>query len=405
MYKILIFGGTTEGRILTERLSRYNIDITVSVATETGRDVLPKGDNIKCLVNRLTREEMAKLIGSGFNLVIDATHPYASEVTENILAASKESNVEYIRLLRKEEKVASCIYVKSIDEAIDYLNTVDGNILLTTGSRDLHEFIKVNNYETRVFARVLPTVDVMEKCYSIGLKAKNIIAMQGPFTLELNSAILAQINAKYMVTKESGDVGGFQEKVDAALKSMAQLIVIGRPLKEIGYSLEEIEQRILSHLKLDYKKEDIKRYFPLFVDLEDKLVKVFGGGNIALRRIKTLLNFNCKVEVIAPKVLDEIKTLEIEGKIKLTLETYNEGDCKGSDIVLALTDNREVNHRIYSECTELNILCNIGDKKEECSFYFPGVVIKDNVVVGVTASGLNHSEAKKVTRIVRDIFN
>lgn len=400
MCKILIFGGTTEGRVLAERLLKHNIDVTVSVATESGKEVLKK--DIKCLVNRLNKDEMKSLIKE-YNLIIDATHPYAVEATENISLACIEESKEYIRLIRKEETAENAIYVKDIAEAIEYLNSVEENILLTTGSRDLHMFLKIKDFNERVYARVLPTIDVLKKCNELGLKTKNIIAMQGPFTKETNIAILKQINAKYMVTKESGKVGGFREKVEAAALANAKLIVIGRPLNENGFTLDKIERKIIKDFNIDIK-EEYTRYFPLFINLNGKTVRVFGAGVIATRRIKTLLDFNCNIEVISPSASEEIKALSKENRIKHIKREYSIGDCREASLVLAATNNREANHSIYLECKEKNILCSIADSKDECSFYFPGVVCSENIVVGVTASGKSHRAAKIATEKVRNLF-
>lgn len=401
MYKVLIFGGTTEGRILAEKLCSYNISVTVSVATLSGRDAVTEKENLKCVVNRLNSEEMEELIKE-YNIVVDATHPYASEVTENIIKASTKVNIPYLRLLRCEQKVDNCVYVKTVEEAVDYVDKFQGNILLTTGSKDLHKFTSINDFKDRVYARVLPSIEVMEKCFSLGLTAKNIISIMGPFSLDMNIALIKKVNAKFIITKESGSIGGFSEKVEAATKTGAKLIVIGRPLKETGYSLEEVEKRILSGFNIE--KKSLNPYFPMFVDLKDKNIIVFGGGNIALRRINTLLKFNCNIKVIAPTLLKEIKDLHNKGRVSIQERGYVKGDCTGYDIALSLTNNRDVNCSVYSECKGLNIPCNIVDSKEECSFYFPGIALKDNLVVGVTASGQDHKLAKEVTNNIKAII-
>ncbi len=397
MSKVLIFGGTTEGRLLSERLLKHKIDFTLSVATEGGYDmVMDLG--VKCLVNRLSENDMVRLL-KDFNLVVDATHPYAKEATENILGACKSTNTKYIRLLRESVNSKGFICKNSIEEVVNYLNKVDGNILLTTGSKNLHEFKNINEFEKRVYPRVLPTVDAIEKCSSLGFKINNIIAVMGPFSEDMNISIINKVNAKYVVSKESGTVGGLLEKISACEKTGAKLIVIGRENNEVGYSLDEVENIILK----DFNIDAVNRYFPMFVDLKNKNIKVFGAGEIATRRIKTLLNFTSNIEVISPSVTDDLNHIINSGKIKYIKDEYKEKYVTG-DIILSLTNSREVNNKVYLKCREKGILCNIGDKKEECDFYFPGVAFKNNVVVGVTSSGENHSEAKKVTQSIKALI-
>lgn len=402
MYKVLIFGGTTEGRILSKRLLNYNLDVTVSVATDAGRDALRDIKGVRCLVNRLDSNEMNKVLKS-YDIVIDATHPFASEVTNNIALSCRELNLTYFRLIRDESEVDEGIYLKNIYEAVEYLKNTKENILLTTGSKDLHLFSSIENFSKRIFARVLPTVDIMKKCYDIGFTSENIIAVRGPFTLDMNTAIINLVNAKYIVTKESGDIGGFNEKVKAAKLTGSKLIVIGRPEKEKGYSINEIEKKVLDYFNIDYKIEN-QSYFPMFINLKDKDIKVFGGGKIATRRIKTLLNFSNNINVISPNISKEIQSLLDGEQIKVEFREYKKGDCNGADMVLGLTNSRDVNHEIYKECKKIGIHYNIGDKKEECNFYFPGVVKKEHLVIGVTASGSDHTLAKSTVEDIKDML-
>jgi len=112
--------------------------------------------------------------------------------------------------------------------------------LVTTGSKELKKYTALTDYKNRVYARVLSTAEVAAACKEIGFEGKNLICMQGPFSEELNYAMLKQLNAAYLVTKCSGAAGGFEEKCEAALRAGAKLIMIGRPEKEEqGISLKE----------------------------------------------------------------------------------------------------------------------------------------------------------------------
>ena len=144
-------------------------------------------------------------------------------------------------------------------------------------------------------------------------------------------------------------------------------------------------------------------YFPLFVDLTKKSIIVIGAGKIAARRVKSLLPFVGDMKVIAPEVSSEITEMAAssEGALVIEQRPFEPSDLDGADVVLAVTNDKELNTRIGALCKEKKILVNVSHEKELCDFYFPGVVQKDNVVIGITASGKDHSEARKVTEQIR----
>lgn len=244
MYKLCVFAGTTEGRELVEFLAAQNVSVTACVATEYGETLLTPSDNLTISAGRLDSDEMAELFrGEQFMLVIDATHPYASVVTENIAEACAAAGVEYLRLLRTgAEMPEDAVFVKDIEEAVVYLNNTEGKILLTTGSKELHKFADLRDFAERVYARVLPMEESLRLCQASGVKSANILAMQGPFSVEMNTAILRCTDAKYMVTKDSGTTGGFDEKISAAREAGAKLVVIGRPPQRAGLTFLEIRE-------------------------------------------------------------------------------------------------------------------------------------------------------------------
>ena len=240
MYKLCIFAGTTEGRELVTFLSTQDAKVTACVATEYGQTLLPAYENLTVSSGRLSQEEMEQLLlREHFHLVIDATHPYAAVVTENIAAACRTVGAEYIRLLRDDSCIPkNAIFVQSIPEAAAYLDKTVGNILLTTGSKELRLYSALTDFASRAYARVLPMDESLRLCREAGLQPSHILAMQGPFSKELNIAMLRTVNAAYMVTKASGVAGGFDEKMSAAKDTGVIPIVIGRPPQREGLDLE-----------------------------------------------------------------------------------------------------------------------------------------------------------------------
>ena len=144
-------------------------------------------------------------------------------------------------------------------------------------------------------------------------------------------------------------------------------------------------------------------YFPLFVDLTKKSIIVIGAGKIAARRVRSLLPFVGDMKVIAPEISSEITEMAAasEGALVIEQRPFESSDLDGADMVLAVTNDKELNTRIGTLCNEKKILVNVSHEKELCDFYFPGVVQKDNVVIGITASGKDHSKARNVTEQIR----
>lgn len=252
MKQILIFGGTTEGRILANTLSKAKIICTVCVATEYGEEMLKKNDYINIHCGRMNEKEMIEFLKKeDYFIVIDATHPYALEVSKNIKSASKTANILYIRLKRKNENIQKQSFIHIFNnnqECVEYLEKTKGNILLTTGSKEIPVYTNNNLLKERIVARVLPVNSSIDICHENGIDRKHIIAMQGPFSVRMNESFIKEYNIKYMVTKECGRTGGFEEKIEAVKNSLIEMCVIKNPEKEEGLSFEEV----YSFLKKEY---------------------------------------------------------------------------------------------------------------------------------------------------------
>ena len=149
---------------------------------------------------------------------------------------------------------------------------------------------------------------------------------------------------------------------------------------------------------------DKKPYFPIFVDLSDKHIVVVGAGTIAKRRIRTLVSFTNHLTVIAPEVNRELLDKEKDGRIRIRRKNYEREDIYDADYVIAATNDHQINSDIYSACKCMGIQVNVCSDKTKCDFYFPGIVQNGNVVIGVTASGADHKEARKTTEKIKSIF-
>jgi precorrin-6x reductase len=237
--KVLVFGGTTEGAELARRLPRPGLEVAVSVATDYGAELL-RGRNVKVLLGRLNQGEMAELMAE-YDAVIDATHPYAAQVSENIAAAAAQLGLPVYRLLRSDDGgEGDWIEVPDAVQAARRLAALPGNILLTTGSKDLAAYTALEDYRERVWVRILPSQESLAQALELGYPPRHLIAMHGPFSEELNLALMHQLDIRVLVTKRSGSAGGFPEKVRAARQAGAALLVLSRPTREQGETLEEI---------------------------------------------------------------------------------------------------------------------------------------------------------------------
>lgn len=259
MSKILVFAGTTEGRLLAEYLGRQKMSAYICVATEYGGQLIQENEYIRVSSKRLNTQEMEALITEEeIPIVVDATHPYAVEVSANIRKACEETRCEYVRLLRASIDLAAddqTVYVDSVDEAVTFLKETTGNILATTGSKELFKYTAIPDFENRVFARVLSTAEVAKSCSELGFTGKHLICMQGPFSEELNTAMLKQFDCQWLVTKEAGKNGGYEEKIRAAKKAGARVVLIGRPVEETGRSLEEVKRYLAEKFQIKVKRE------------------------------------------------------------------------------------------------------------------------------------------------------
>ncbi len=244
MSDVIIFGGTTEGRRLAEFCGEHKIQTVVCVVSEYGEMLVPESPSVRVIRRALEKDEMEALfVAEKPSLVLDATHPYARVVTENVTQVCQKMGIVWYRVLRKSEletkNADSIVTVDSVDQAVEWLKSHEGTVLVTTGSKELVKYTAIPDYKERIFARILPDSQALLNSETLGFPRNHMIAMQGPFSLEMNIATMRMTGANYLVTKESGHAGGFLDKIHAAEVVGATALVIGRPLKETGISLEE----------------------------------------------------------------------------------------------------------------------------------------------------------------------
>ena len=239
MRRAVLFAGTGEGREIAEFCERKRIPILVCVATEYGASLLPQSKTVTVRTGRMDEREMTELFWKETApLVIDATHPYAELVSRNLRKACEETGKQYRRVLRRSENMTGCVVCRTVEEVIEKLNDNEKPILLTVGSKLLPQFTQVKDYDKRCAVRLLPSG--VETALHFGFLPERIISGKGPFSEEETIEQLRRFQAKILVTKESGQRGGFREKIQAANACGALPLVLARPAEETGSSLEEI---------------------------------------------------------------------------------------------------------------------------------------------------------------------
>lgn len=248
--KLLVYAGTQDGREIALLLADNGIETDVCVATSYGEEMFVSHALIHIRTGRMNAEEMQQLMEENTYLaVIDATHPYATEVSKNIFMAAESVHLPYYRYSRDVEEITyekNIHYVDSIQDAARLLNQMPGKILLTTGSKDLHTFAKLVEDKERLVVRVLPSIESISLCEQAGIGHKQMIAMHGPFSVAMNEAILMQYQIQILVTKETGTIGGYPAKLEAARKANIQTVVIRNPELQKQYNLQQLLEVLTS---------------------------------------------------------------------------------------------------------------------------------------------------------------
>lgn len=234
---IWLIGGTSNSREVSRHLRENKMPHIVTVATEYGKKLYEDTD---VRVGRMDSNDMSSFIKvNRIDKIIDATHPYAIDVSKNSLEVASSFNIPHIRFERKTLDYKNSKKFDDYEEIVEYLKDREGNVLVTTGSNNL----KVFGGDSRYYVRILPVEVSIRKAIEENISPKNIIALQGPFNDEFNRAIIKNYSIKYMLTKESGAEGGEKEKIDACIGEDIELLVIRRPkvnYNKVVYRLEDI---------------------------------------------------------------------------------------------------------------------------------------------------------------------
>ncbi|MEC0172480.1 precorrin-6A reductase [Paenibacillus graminis] len=249
---IFILCGTSDARELALALSREQLPLLASVVTPSAAERL-EAAGITTRVGRLDQQGMiACLRELGCSAIIDASHPFAQEAHDHAMGAAAALGLPYLRYERRSLMYGQhprLLVVSSYEEAARRAKQLKGSVMLTTGGKTLEIFAEalLGDPAIRLTVRLLPCLENMQKCHLLGIEQRNIIALQGPFSRELNEALYKQYGTQVMVTKESGAEGSLDEKVHAALDMGIYVILIARPqafYKEYGAVYGSFEEMV-----------------------------------------------------------------------------------------------------------------------------------------------------------------
>lgn len=242
---IIILGGTKEGRELFYLLQKKGLPCIICVVSDYGKHVLAGSDSDVYLgsLNSQEIKELVKKKGSEF--LVDATHPFAVKASKNAIKASQETGATYVRLERKREQLLRHELIKTIEEFNEleaYLS--EGRVVFhTAGSKILDNMVSLTRRKkSRLVVRIPPFISTLKKCLELGIAPENLVIIQGPCTRELNRELFKHFEADLVLTKESGEAGGQESKVLAAVDLGIEIVVWRRPELSYPISFDSIEK-------------------------------------------------------------------------------------------------------------------------------------------------------------------
>lgn len=230
MRNCLVLGGTSETKKILDQLSDEYNKIYVTVATEYGYEIFKELENekVKIILKRFDEESLKDFISSfSIGEIIDTTHPYATEISALSRNVSSSLNINYISMIREtslDYPYEKLVYITSYEAAGNFVMERDLlPSLITTGSKNSHRFSSIAHSS---YIRILPFEESIIKVKRSGFPSKNIIAMHGPFNVDLNVAIIRQFGIKSIITKNSGESGGLLEKIKSAEICNITIVVV-----------------------------------------------------------------------------------------------------------------------------------------------------------------------------------
>ncbi|MBV8046995.1 MAG: precorrin-3B C(17)-methyltransferase [Paludibacterium sp.] len=230
---VWVFAGTSDGNRLAQQLAETGQAVVVSSASEYGAEQAQLScPNVTTVSGRLGLERRRELMTQAHaRAIVDATHPYASEISQQLIELSTQLGLRYLRFERSSQ-IADfpARRVADMDEAAQLAMRLGGRIFLATGSKDLARFMQAPGAEHKQwFLRMAPDPLQLQRALDLGVPRGHLCAMQGPFSQEANETLWRDWGIDCVVSKESGEAGGYRAKAEAAARMGIPFIVVDRP--------------------------------------------------------------------------------------------------------------------------------------------------------------------------------
>ena len=406
--KVILFGGTTEGGKLAQTLAINGVEVTLFVATEYAERLLPSVGGCTIIARRINETEMIRYFRDNpCDVVIDATHPYARLATHNIRRACETTKTPYRRLLRsKSGKRTNLSYVANATKAAELLRREIGNVFLAVGSNELEPFTTLDDFTARCYVRILPMIESLQKTVGLGFRNSNIICMQGPFDEQTNRVMLRTTNARFLITKDSGDIGGFEAKINAAEQCGCRVIVLERPEEQSGFSFDELCGQFGIENCNGFNSNTENTFFPLFVDMKGKRVLIVGGGNVAERRAMILRKFGASITIITPEVTQQLAEMIDRKEMLHVNRKYDQGDIERFEafLTIAATDCRKTNAVVAQDAINADARIIVSDCREKCNCYFPAIAQDGTFIAGLVSKTGDHRGVSEIAEQVRRLL-
>lgn len=257
---VFLMGGTKESiEIIKFIKNNFNSYILTTTTTEYGSKLAIDGGSDATIAKPLPKDEIINILNgkTNFDIFIDATHPFASHVTNTAIEVSKICKIPYIRFERPTSNFENIddsrvIQVNSFDDAGKLIAEKynQSNVLHFAGANTMETILKYVSLEY-FYPRILEVKSSLEKCEKLGIKKDHIIPMKGTSTIEENEKLIEKTDASVIITKESGDIGGVISKIEAANSKNIDVVLITRPVieslnkKDVVNSIEELNEKLI----------------------------------------------------------------------------------------------------------------------------------------------------------------
>jgi len=229
---ILVIGGTCDALEIACRLYEITSDLVISTATEYGFKTSRKCFPGPIIYGKMDKEDLRQYVmNNRVRFILDASHPYAENISRNVISLCQELGIDYVRFERSmvQGKSSDLILCSTYEEAGELADRLPGNIFISIGINHVEKLLVKIKDKKRIKVRVLPQSETLAKLESKGLDADHIVALKGPFSEEMNYLLFKETQTSVLICKDSGEQGGTDKKIRAAQRLGMKTIMVARP--------------------------------------------------------------------------------------------------------------------------------------------------------------------------------